>query len=65
MKVYQKISKYIEENGVKQKFICDKTGIPENVLSMILKGKRGLSADEFVEIVTALKTDANQFINNN
>ena len=63
MKVYQKISNYIEKNGIKRKFIAEKTGIPENVLSMILNGKRKLTADEFVEIVIALKTDANQFIN--
>lgn len=64
MKVYQKVSKYINDNGIKQKFVSEKTGIPENVLSMILNGKRGMTADEFVEIVIALNTDANKFINN-
>ena len=63
MKVYQKISKYIEENGIKQKYISEKTGIQENVLSMILNGQRKLTADEFVEIIIALKTEPNIFIN--
>ena len=40
MKVYQKVSQYIIENGIKQKFISEKTGIAENTLSMILNGKR-------------------------
>lgn len=63
MKIYQKISKYITENGIKQKYISEKSGIPENVLSMILNGKRKLDADEFVEIILVLGVDANYFIN--
>lgn len=63
MKIYQKISLYISENGIKQKFISDKTGIAENTLSMILNGKRKMDADEFVEIILALGVDANFFIN--
>lgn len=62
MKVYQKIAKYISENGIKQKYISDKTGIPENKLSLLLNGKLRMKADEFVEIVLALGVDANYFI---
>lgn len=62
MKIYQKISDYINKNGIKQKFISDKTGIPENTLSMILNGKRKMDADEFVEIILSLGVDANYFI---
>lgn len=62
MKVYQKVSQYIIENGIKQKFISEKTGIAENTLSMILNGKRKMDADEFVEIIIALGVDANYFI---
>lgn len=63
MKVYQKVALYISENGIKQKFISDKTGISENILSMMLNGKRKMDADEFVEIIIALNVDANRFIN--
>lgn len=62
MKIYQKVAKYIDENGIKQKFISDKTGIPENTISMILNGKRKMDADEFVEIILSLGVDANYFI---
>lgn len=62
MKIYQKVSQYIIENGIKQKFISEKTGIAENTLSMILNGKRKMDADEFVEIIIALGVDANYFI---
>lgn len=64
MKVYQKINQYISENGIKQKYISEKCGIAENVLSMILNGKRKLDADEFVEIILVLGVEPNYFINN-
>lgn len=63
MKIYQKIAKYIADNGIKQIYVSEKTGIPENTLSMILNGKRKMEADEFVEIIVALNVDANHFIN--
>ena len=63
MKVYQKMSEYINSNGIKQKYLSEKTGIAENVVSMILNGKRKMDADEFVEMVIALNLDANYFIN--
>lgn len=62
MKVYQKLNDYISSNGIKQKFISEKTGISENILSMILNGKRKIDADEFVEIVLALGVKPNLFI---
>lgn len=64
MRVYQKIKKYLEENGIKQKFLSDKTGIPENTLSMMLNGSRKIDADELVKIVISLNLDANYFIKN-
>ena len=63
MKVYQKISKYIADNGIKQSFISEKTGIQPSKLSMILNGKIRLEADDFVEIILVLGVDANYFIN--
>lgn len=62
MKIYQKLNDYISSNGIKQKFISEKTGISENILSMILNGKRKIDADEFVEIVLALGLKPNYFI---
>lgn len=62
MKVYEKIKTYIEENGIKQNYLSEKTGIPENTLSIILNGKRRLSADEFVSIILVLGVDPNYFL---
>lgn len=62
MKVYEKIKKYMDDNGIKQKYISDNSNIPENTLSMILNGKRKLYADEMVEIFKALGVDANTIL---
>lgn len=64
MKIFEKVSKYISNNGIKQRYISEKTGIPENILSMILNGKRKMEADEFINIVIAIGVDPNYFINN-
>lgn len=62
MKVYEKIKKYMEENGIKQNYVSEKTGIPENTLSSTLNGKRKLSADEFFSIILALGIDPSYFV---
>ena len=65
MKVYEKISKYIENHGIKQTYISDKTGIPNNKLSAILNGKRKFEVEEFILILGALNIDANTIVNSN
>ena len=39
------IKKVIKDKGIKQKFLCDKLGINESVLSLIINGKRKPSQD--------------------
>lgn len=63
MKVFEKVSKYINDNGIKQRYVSEKTGIPENILSAILNGKRKMEADEFINIVIAIGVEPNYFIN--
>lgn len=62
MKVYQKIKQYMDEKGIKQNYVSEKSEIPENTLSMILNGKRKLDADEFIRIVLALDVSPDLFI---
>lgn len=62
MKVYEKIKKYMDDNGIKQNYVAEKSGIPENTLSMILNGKRKLDADESVLIFKALGVTPNDII---
>ena len=62
MKVYDRLNKYIKENGIKQSYISEKSKIPENTLSMILNGKLRLDADKLQDIITALNIDPNIII---
>ena len=64
MRVYEKIKKYMENNGIKQNYVSEKSNIPKNTLSMILNGKRTLSADEAVLIFKALGVTPNDIILN-
>lgn len=62
MRTYEKIKKYMDDNGIKQVYVSEKTGIPENTLSIILNGKRKLYADELISIILALGIDPSYFI---
>lgn len=63
MKVYEKIKKYMDDNGIKQNYVAEKIGIAENTLSQKLTGKSKLYADEFVSIILVLGVDPNYFMN--
>lgn len=47
---FKKMKDFFEEQGVKQKFISRKTGIPEAALSLIMQGKRKCTIEEYVKI---------------
>lgn len=65
MKVYEKLRDYIDSHGIKREYISEKSGIPSNVLSPILNGKRKLDVEEFILIIGVLGIDANKIINTN
>ena len=48
------ISNYMKQNGIKQSFICQKTGLSKHSVSYALNGKRKLSIDEYERICIAL-----------
>lgn len=48
------IADYLRENGIKQSFICKKTGLTQYSISCALKGKRKLSVEEYGLICNAL-----------
>ena len=61
--VNEKIKAAIEASGIKQKFIADKAGITENMLSAIITGRRKISADEFFRISDVLGMEAKDLFN--
>lgn len=61
--VNDNIKAAIEASGIKQKFIADKVGITENMLSAIITGRRKISADEFFRISDVLGMEAKDLFN--
>ncbi|MCR0567398.1 helix-turn-helix transcriptional regulator [[Clostridium] innocuum] len=59
-----KLQEYIENIGVKQKVISQKTGISETALSSILTGKRRCEVNEFFAICKAIGAEPTKFICN-
>lgn len=41
-----KIKEYLDENGIKYSYLSEKTGMPMNILSPTLNGKRKMSAEQ-------------------
>ena len=62
MDVNKKIKQYLKEHGITQAFLERKTGIPHDILSKILSGKRKLSAQELGVISSALGVKADIFL---
>lgn len=60
--VADNISRYMIENGIKQKKIAEKSGISKCALSAILTKKRKLTADEYEKICNALGKEPNFFM---
>lgn len=55
------IKKYLEENGIKQAFVSEKTGIPAPILNMILNDNRKIEANEYMKICDAIGVPLDQF----
>lgn len=57
-----KLKNYIDEKGLKQKFISERSKIPEPKLSQILNGKRKCEVGEYASICKALGVGFQLFI---
>jgi len=62
MNVQERVSEYVLNNGIKQSFIVEKTGLNKDVISAILNKRRKMSADEFEKICKALNKTPNDFM---
>ncbi len=56
------LQKFIDENGIKQKYISAQTGIEETALSKILSGSRKCEVNEYLLICKALRVKPDKFI---
>ncbi|MBR6507489.1 MAG: helix-turn-helix transcriptional regulator [Clostridia bacterium] len=58
-----KIKQYLTENGIKQAFLVEKTGLSANVISDICKGnKKTIDAIVYFKICRALGVDLAYFL---
>lgn len=61
MTINERLNQIVVENGIKQCYIAQKTGISPDAISKILGGNRKILADEFLTICIALDIDPNIF----
>lgn len=62
MEVQERVAEYVRNAGIKQSFICEKTGIRADSMSAMMSGKRRMSADEYEKICIALERSPNDFM---
>lgn len=56
-----RIKEYISKCGLKFGVVADKAGIPLNVFSAMINGKRKITAEEYFSICKALDVPLEQF----
>lgn len=57
-----KLKKYLDDNGIKQKYVAKKAGMTEETFSKILSGKRKCDVNEFLAICNALNKKPDDFV---
>lgn len=62
MRVYEKVRAYIDDQGLKQKTVAEKAGIPNVTFNAIMNGKRTMYADDLKAICIALQVSPELFI---
>ncbi|MCC8085465.1 MAG: helix-turn-helix transcriptional regulator [Clostridium sp.] len=58
----ESLRQYIDELGVKQKAVADKSGVSEPALCLILQGKRRCEAGEYAGICKTLNVPMTKFM---
>ena len=61
MDVQSKVARYVQDCGIKQSFIAEKTGLSPAKISMILNNNQKMTADELVLFCKALQKSPNDF----
>lgn len=56
-----KIKTYLDDNGIKYTHVSAQTGIPMNILSLLLNGKRKVKATEYFAICSVLNVPLTKF----
>lgn len=62
MQVYEKVRRYIDDQGIKQVAIAEKAGISKTTFNAIMNGKRTMYAEDLRAICLALNVSPELFI---
>lgn len=57
----ENIAQYLKDNGITQSHIAERTGMNKMTFSNAMRGKRRLTAEEYVSICDALGKSADYF----
>ena len=60
--VGKKIKQYLTDNGIKQKFLAQKAGLSDAVISAICQGERKIDVIEYHKICKALNVSMDLFV---
>lgn len=62
MLIYEKVRQYIDEQGMKQVTIAEKSGISRTTFNAIMNGRRTMYAEDLRAICLALNVSPEMFI---
>ena len=62
MSIGGRIKDYIDNKGIKQAFLVERTGLSQHIVSKSLNGKREIKIMEYYLICTALEVPFDKFI---
>lgn len=62
--IREKVVSYVRENGIKQVYLSEKTGLSTSAISSIMNGKREIEVDEYCKICSALNVSLDYFAPN-
>ena len=62
MEVYKAVREYLEENGIKQKFVAEKVGFNVKTFNAMMNGHRKMYADDLAAICIALNVTVDTFV---
>lgn len=60
--IAERINYYLDDHGIMNKFVAERSGIPLNTFSMMMNGKRKITADEYAAICRALGLSLDTFV---
>ncbi len=64
MKINRIFAEIVEQKGIKQAYLAEKTGMTADMISKILRGERRIMADEFLTLCEVLDVSPELFRSN-